>query len=370
MSEGKNLNLTRRAFLAMASGLGARLALGQHAPARMEAAPIMAPLSPEEMEFIQPRPVRLELWDRITEYGTPVRETAAVGAPVVRFLERNVVLPLLEEVHAPGSNPNNDLWYRVSDGYLYTTTVQRIKPYHMPQEIEAMPGEFGFWVEVIVPYTLARRQPSGEVAEADDGTPMVLYYGSVYRVIGIEIDAAGFRWYKLNDDKPKAPPVYGLVRHLRLITEDNLAPLSPGKNKRIIVHLEEQRVDCYEGDQIVFSTLTSSGGEGFETPKGEWWVVLKQPSRHMYSDPEQEAFSDPNYFDLPGVPFTTFFTTMGHAFHGTYWHGDFGRPRSHGCLNLTPEDARWIFRWTEPAAPYDSDFVPADRQTGTQVIVT
>lgn len=354
---------SRRSFLSVLGGMGGRLVLGTMG---LDSDPI----SPDETKFIQPAPVQLNLWGRITEYGTPIRETPGLGTPVVRFLERNIVLPLLEEVHAPGNNPNNDLWYRVSDGYIYTPTVQRIKPYRMPQEVETMPSEFGFWAEVIVPYTLARTQPSGTVAEADDGTQMVLYYGSVYRVIRVETDAAGFRWYKLNDDRPKAPPVYGLARHLRLITQDDLAPLSPGKEKRIVVDLEKQCVDCYEDDQLVFSTLTSSGGEGFETPKGEWWVVLKQPSRHMYSDPEQETFSDPNYFDLPGVPFTTFFTTMGHAFHGTYWHGDFGRPRSHGCLNLTPEDARWIFRWTEPAPPYENDFVPADRQTGTLILVT
>jgi hypothetical protein len=327
-------------------------------------------LSLDELLFIQPRPARLDLWGRITEYGTPVRETPGLGTLVARFLERNVVLPLLEEVHSPGGNPNNDLWYRIGDGYVYTTTVQRIKPYHTPQEIDAMPSDFGFWAEVVVPYTFARSQPSGHVAEDDNSTPMVLYYGSVYRVIGIEADAAGFPWYKLQDDKPKALPIYGLARHLRRIVDGDLTPLSPGKDKRIVVNLDKQQINCYEDNQIVFSTLTSSGGEGFETPRGEWWVVLKQPSRHMYSDPNQEAFSDPNYFDLPGVPFTTFFTTMGHAIHGTYWHGDFGRPRSHGCLNVTPEDARWIFRWSEPAAPYESDFVPGNRQTGTPVIVT
>src|SRR5574341_1437459 len=142
--------IARRAFLAAVGGVGAQLALGRLAAARTR--PILSsdPLPPEEMAFIQPRPVQLDLWGRITEYGTPVRETPGIGTPVVRFLERNVVLPLLEEVHAPGSNPNNDLWYRVSDGYLYTTTVQRIRPYHMPQELDALPSEFGFWAEVIV----------------------------------------------------------------------------------------------------------------------------------------------------------------------------------------------------------------------------
>lgn len=356
-------NASRRSVLLAAGGTLLHLAI----PNKLT--PAQNALAPEEVAFIQPKPVRLDLWGRITEYGTPVRETPGLDMGVVKFLEQNKVIPLLEEVHAPGSNPNNDLWYRVSDGYVYTTTVQRLKPYRMPQPISELRDEFGVWAEVIVPFTPARAQPGGEIAEASDGNPIVLYYSSVHRVIGFEKDQAGYLWYKLNDDRPKATPYYALGRHLRHIDPEELVPLNPGLEKRIEVDLGQQRINAYENGQLVFSTLTSSGGEGLETPRGEWWVVLKQPSRHMYSDPEQEVFSDPNYFDLPGVPFNIFFTTMGHAIHGTYWHGGFGRPRSHGCLNVTPEAARWFFRWTEPQAPYESDFIPGDQRTGTRVIV-
>lgn len=325
--------------------------------------------SADEYDFAQSHPARLDLWGRITDDGTPVRTQTGLNMPVASFLKRNTVLPLFEEIHAPGGNPNNDLWYRIRDGFLYTSSVQRMRPYHMPDVATKLTDAFGFWAEVIVPYSPARTQPGGPVATADDGSQMVLTYGSVYHVIGVEADEGGYTWYKLKDDKPHAPPIYGLARHLRRIAEADLAAIHPGIDKRIMVILDKQRIDCYEADNLVFSTLTSSGGKGFETPRGEWWVVLKQPSRHMYSDPTQEAFSDPNYFDLPGVPFNTFFTTMGNAIHGTYWHGDFGRPRSHGCLNVTPEAARWIFRWADPVAPYGNDFVPGDRQTGTHVIV-
>ena len=53
-------------------------------------------------------------------------------------------------------------------------------------------------------------------------------------------------------------------------------------------------------------------------------------------------------FDLPGVPWVTFFTSTGVSFHGTYWHNDYGTPRSHGCVNLLPEDAKFLYRWTSP----------------------
>ncbi|NDJ36861.1 MAG: L,D-transpeptidase, partial [Chloroflexi bacterium] len=98
-------------------------------------------------------------------------------------------------------------------------------------------------------------------------------------------------------------------------------------------------------------------------------VVYKQHSRYMFADPENIAFTDPDFFDLPGVPFNVFFTTFGHAIHGTFWHGDYGRPRSHGCLNVTPEDARWLFRWLEPVSPYLSEFSGSSADPGTPVIV-
>ncbi len=42
-----------------------------------------------------------------------------------------------------------------------------------------------------------------------------------------------------------------------------------------------------------------------------------------------------------------------HFLHGTYWHNDVGKPRSHGCLNLSPQAAHWVYRWTAPAVPLD-----------------
>ena len=128
-------------------------------------------------------------------------------------------------------------------------------------------------------------------------------------------------------------------------------------------------MQCFENGSVVLDTLVSTGAGGFGTPVGEHAVVYKQVSRHMFSDPENEAFSDPNFFDLPGVPFNVFLTTLGHAIHGTYWHGDFGRARSHGCINVTPEIARFIYRWVDPAATYDSLASGSSKEPGTAIIV-
>ncbi len=55
-------------------------------------------------------------------------------------------------------------------------------------------------------------------------------------------------------------------------------------------------------------------------------------------------------FDLRDVPYVQYFQ-VGYAFYAVYWHDSFGRPRSHGCVNLSPLDARWLFHWTDPPVP-------------------
>jgi lipoprotein-anchoring transpeptidase ErfK/SrfK len=72
-------------------------------------------------------------------------------------------------------------------------------------------------------------------------------------------------------------------------------------------------------------------------------------------------------YDLVGVPWVAYVTVDGISFHGTYWHNDFGIPRSHGCINLTPEAAKWLYRWTLPVVPSDEQQVWEDFGTKVQV---
>ena len=79
---------------------------------------------------------------------------------------------------------------------------------------------------------------------------------------------------------------------------------------------------------------------------GQFRLTYKRPTRHMTVG--NRANGD---FDLPGVPWVSYFTEDGIAFHGAYWHNDFGRPRSHGCVNLSPRAAKWVYRWSQPVVP-------------------
>lgn len=345
--------LSRRSFLR----LGAQALLGTSFGLRAELRKWWGGPPPDEWEFVQPRPTELGLLGRMA-WTTPVYPAADFTTDIVDWLPFEDVVPLFEEVRAPGPNPRNDLWWRTEHGYVYSASVQAMRPYRMPEIITEMPSEFGFWAEVIVPYTLARVRPRGELIPQE--CEPFYHYATVYHVTGIDQDVEGEVWYQVFDDMPPRLHWWVLARHLRPIASDEFPPISLGvPDKHITVSLAEQRIDCYEGDQLVYSTLCASGVDEFATPEGEHYVVLKQPSRHMYDIS----------FSLPGVPWNTFFTTQGHAIHGAYWHSDFGRPRSHGCLNVSPEAAQWIYRWVDPVAPYDGDFVPGTRRTGTPVIV-
>ena len=101
----------------------------------------------------------------------------------------------------------------------------------------------------------------------------------------------------------------------------------------------------------------------FRTPKGQYVTNRKRPSRHMAAGDR----AAPNSYDLPGEPWVSYLTKSGIAFHGTYWHNDFGNPRSHGCINVSSEAARWIYRWTSPHVPINEIYW--SEQTGTVVTV-
>jgi LysM repeat protein len=102
----------------------------------------------------------------------------------------------------------------------------------------------------------------------------------------------------------------------------------------IDINLSQQRLTAYQGNTPVFSTLISGGLPRTPTVVGRFRIQTKLTSTRM---------SGPGY-NLPGVPYTMYFY-KGYAIHGTYWHNNFGRPMSHGCVNMRTPDAAWLFKW-------------------------
>ncbi|MFO0658476.1 MAG: L,D-transpeptidase [Polyangiaceae bacterium] len=123
------------------------------------------------------------------------------------------------------------------------------------------------------------------------------------------------------------------------------------KEKWIDVSIWQQTLVMYEGDKPVYATLVSTGKDGMGDPettastvRGEFRIDYKHVTATMDADDPE------NKFELRDVPWVQYFE-RGYALHAAYWHDDFGRPRSHGCINLSPIDARRLFFWTEPKLP-------------------
>jgi len=119
----------------------------------------------------------------------------------------------------------------------------------------------------------------------------------------------------------------------------------------IHVSILKQSMVAYEGDQPVYVTLVSTGADGLGDPKtthstvrGQFLIHTKHVTVTMDSDEAGDSF------DLRDVPYVQYFSE-GFAFHAAYWHDTFGTPHSHGCVNLSPIDSRWLFHWTDPPVP-------------------
>lgn len=133
--------------------------------------------------------------------------------------------------------------------------------------------------------------------------------------------------------------------------------------KWIDVDLTNQTVAAYEGDKMVFATLTSTGKKTTPTITGLYYIYEKDVTHTMAGK------SETGLYYLEEVPWSMYFTQR-YALHGAYWHDGFGAIRSAGCVNLSPVDAQWLFSWSGPTVPAGANQVfSSDENPGTWVNV-
>jgi hypothetical protein len=249
------------------------------------------------------------------------------------------------QVATPGSTP---LWYRVFGGYMNAARLQKVRV-HYNAPLSSIPSN-KVLSELTVPYTDAYRYNQW------DGWYKVyrLYYSSTQWITGIDTGPDGKAWYVIQDEADKNQHYYVPSNQLRPISPAEFTPISPEVpmgQKHIDVDLTSQTLTCFETDKAVFTTQVSSGVTGlYDTPAGDFNIQVKLPSRNMSTT---SRLAD-DVIPLVGVPWTSFFTSQGHALHGTYWHNNFGFSMSHGCVNMRNEDALWLFRWSQPTAAYEN----------------
>lgn len=111
-------------------------------------------------------------------------------------------------------------------------------------------------------------------------------------------------------------------------------------DKWIEVDLSEQRTTAYEHATPVKTFVVATGTKGHETVTGEFAIWLKVRSQTMKGG--SKATGD--YYDIPNVEWVSYFY-QDYALHGAWWRKVFGYPASHGCVNMTNDDAHWVYDW-------------------------
>jgi hypothetical protein len=277
---------------------------------------------------------------RVQATSLVVRDAPAFNGRKLRSVKRDVILDLAEQVYGGEDGDYNRHWYRLSDqGYVYSGWVQPVNTITNPPATE-IPAT-GVLGEITLPYVDSFYGINSSVSPGPR-----LYYATTHWITNAVVDKRdGSLWYKAFDAATQSH-YYTRPAWVHLFSPEELAPLSaqvPQDEKHIEIYLDRQLLLAYEWDSLVYAARVATGRPHFESPVGLFHTFHKRPTYHMFGGADEFSI-----FDLPGVPWDSYINESGVALHGTYWHNDFGTTHSHGCINMAPQDAKWIFRWTQP----------------------
>lgn len=261
---------------------------------------------------------------------------------------------------------SNQRYVETPQGFIYSSVLQ--PTHNLPNTpISEMPaGQSGFWAEVTVPFVELAHEGTVASPWMQDhisyNFPPRLYYGQVVWIDRVRTDN-GYPEYRWNEDANGHGYGYGASGEFywadgagfKILTEQDVSPISPDVDpatKTILANLDRQTLSCMEGNTEVYFCRISSGlnynpqsgeiSDELATPVGNLLTHWKIISLNMTAGTFQSGYS------TPAVPWNTMISGDGIAIHGAFWHNAFGEKRSHGCINVSPEDAKWIFRWTTP----------------------
>ncbi len=169
-----------------------------------------------------------------------------------------------------------------------------------------------------------------------------------------EVNIDGRTWYKIAFDEWLRYPErlqgdwYIAGDFVEVFYDEGVTDLEDREastTKRIVVDRSSQTLVAYEDERVFMEADISAGLELTPTPRGNFTIFRKTPTRYMQGP--LPYLVDKQIYDLPGVPWTLYFTEGGAAIHGTYWHDNFGTAQSHGCVNLSPQEAKNLYGWAD-----------------------
>lgn len=275
-----------------------------------------------------------------------------VNSGKVRDVFRDEVFPWLKEVSTDNIDYNlpNQRWVETPEGYIHSLNLQPCR--NLPNEpLISLPEGKGFWAEVTVPYVDLIMDNAAPVSgwmhdHVSYQLQPRLYFSQVMWIDQIRTGNSGRIIYHVNERYGNPGDLFWAEGSaFRPLTRDEVSPINPEVDpatKKVVINLTYQTLTCKEGDREVYFCRVSTGMQEGSTPVGEFAIWRKLLSVRMAANTVASSY------DLPGISWTTLFVGDGVAIHGATSHNDFGTVRSHGCVNCKPEDAKWVFRWTQP----------------------
>jgi hypothetical protein len=235
----------------------------------------------------------------------------------------------------------------------------------------------GMWVETCLPYVDAILENAPPRSawwrfRLENGLPYRFYYSQILFVDQIKTDNDGFIWYRINERYGNPGDIFwARAEAFRPISEEEVSPINPeSEDKKVVVDVNWniQTLSCLEGEtEVYFCRISSGKAEGATPISGIYspgfMIWRKLFSLHMGGNTAAGGW------DVPAVGWTSLFHGDGVAIHSTYWHNNYGEPMSHGCVNVAPEDAKWIFRWVNPEVPFSSGDITISGEGSTRVVV-
>lgn len=285
--------------------------------------------------FVEPEPqpgsilrnrTYARLNDLINVYAAP-----SLAAPIVRNVGDGFLFATVEtRVESEGQ-----AWYRINhEEYVMADDLRIVQqPSFSGYEITSQPERpFGWILAPVFP----SREPG---APHVPGTPKLDRYTffKVYDAVTVQEDDGEWLWYNIGGGYWVRQTFVSLVE---------VSPRPEGISEGefwVEIDLYEQSFAAYEGDRMVYAGLVSSGLNRWPTREGLFQVW----SRHLQTK-MSGAEGQVDYYFIEDVPHTLFFDD-DIALHGAFWHDRFGYKHSHGCVNMPPRAAEWVYYWSENA---------------------
>jgi L,D-transpeptidase-like protein len=259
------------------------------------------------------------------------------------------------------------LWYLTSEGFVVPADrvrAARLCDFHGVEL--ARPGETGEHLPLL--WVNWRPAPVWRMSAEGRARPsgLSLAVQAHAEIAAKEVVLGGVHYLELlepPDGAEREDGVRWLVRAqdaMRLDAQGELPGGVTSDDDWIDVAIARQTLVLYHGLLPVFATLVSTGVDGVDdpdktrsTPRGLFRILHKHVTARMQADerpPAKEGDEPDPRYRIDDVPYVQYFQA-GFALHGAYWHDAFGQPKSHGCINVSPRDAVYLFERTTPKVP-------------------